>query len=372
MIRRHMFKLVGIALVLGAAACSGESSSDSGAGVEKSRMSTAKATTKTQKSLGITTWHTAWQPESKAILLDGADDKGKVKFSLIVRKDADGVGHVDSYRAAKGSLTIAPDGTQSGSLDVNKLKKYMDAMNSDWEKATSKENTEYALFLPIIGGAIGFVCANSGVCKDVIEGAWCKVADSTLCAEREQKYEEAKQKAQEARQKREQQSQSKDGEKADKDKDGDDEGDDKADEEKADEDKADEDKDDEDKDNEDADNQDGDENNDEAGEGDEDSGELTGDEVDNDLDENGGADDESYGDDDSSSDYDDSSSDDSSSDDSSSDDSSSDDSSSDDSGGGDEEYAAHKAPKVSKASKAKHCKKLSCSKSSKACMCRKY
>jgi hypothetical protein len=81
---------------------------------------TTRASAATKAHLGVAHWHVIKVRGSKAIVLDGADDKGRVVFSSSIAAAADGKSWKIQDYARKGSATINHDMTAStgGTLDA--------------------------------------------------------------------------------------------------------------------------------------------------------------------------------------------------------------------------------------------------------------
>lgn len=125
--------------------------SDSDAAKEKTIKNThafrVAATDDTRDALGISTWHMMVEGDSHSVVVDGSDSEGAVKFSTVIRQPADGAVDVQSFKQA-GSFTLTPngDGTQTAksSLDADSWAQHTTAFANDWQ--TNSATQEYSLF----------------------------------------------------------------------------------------------------------------------------------------------------------------------------------------------------------------------------------
>ena len=137
----------------------------------------AKASSATQKKLGITRWHGIVEQKTGAIVMDGSDAKGKVRFVTAIRVDKKtNVFHLDMHAPSKGSLAVdlATGKVLSNSISQDQLKSFATLMNADWEKHLSQ--AQYGAWgyvsagLSVVGVAAGVVAAVAAA-PAVITGA---------------------------------------------------------------------------------------------------------------------------------------------------------------------------------------------------------
>ena len=104
----------------------------------------AKASPATQAKLGITRWHGIVEKDTGAIVMDGSDAKGKVRFVTAIRVDKkENVFYLDMHAPSKGSLAVdLGTGTiLSSTLSATQLETFATLMSSDWDKHMSQ--TQY-------------------------------------------------------------------------------------------------------------------------------------------------------------------------------------------------------------------------------------
>ncbi len=137
----------------------------------------AKASSATQKKLGITRWHGIVEQKTGAIVMDGSDAKGKVRFVTAIRVDkTTNVFHLDMHAPSKGSLAVDLETGKviSNSISQDQLKSFATLMNADWEQHLAQ--TQYGVWgyvsagLSVVGVAAGVVAAVAAA-PAVITGA---------------------------------------------------------------------------------------------------------------------------------------------------------------------------------------------------------
>jgi uncharacterized membrane protein YgcG len=101
-----------------------------------SKVLSALASKETQEALGITRWHMIFQ-KGNNVVIDGADAKGRVRFSSLIHHDSHTL-RIESY-AERGTLTIDAKTEELGIYTLpGSWATHATAFSADWTKAHGK------------------------------------------------------------------------------------------------------------------------------------------------------------------------------------------------------------------------------------------
>lgn len=129
-------------------ATSNASAAKQGVTVKNAHAFRAAASAETKAKLGITTWHLMTQPEANGIVVDGADANGVVKFSTVLRQTKGGKDlHIESYKENAGEFSLVKqangDYVISNTIDMAAWMKVSQAFSADWKKGRSVQEYGY-------------------------------------------------------------------------------------------------------------------------------------------------------------------------------------------------------------------------------------
>ena len=140
-----------------------------------SKVLSAPASKETQAALGITRWHMIIESGNN-VVIDGANAKGQVKFSSLIHQDSHAM-RIESY-GQRGTLTIDKD---SGTLGTHTLPDdwaaHATAFSADWQKFHEKaaysflgDSAKYLGIGAAIAGGVSTVAKGVAIIAAVVPG----------------------------------------------------------------------------------------------------------------------------------------------------------------------------------------------------------
>lgn len=101
------------------------------------KVLSAPASKETRDALGITRWHMIFQSSANNVVIDGADAKGRVRFSSLIHQDRKTL-RIESY-AERGTFTIDAQTKELGIYTLpDSWSTHATAFSADWTKAHGK------------------------------------------------------------------------------------------------------------------------------------------------------------------------------------------------------------------------------------------
>jgi uncharacterized membrane protein YgcG len=136
LLRNRCMMLVSLVALAGSVACSAPEPPkyEKPVQVKTGVVFNAPATKATQAKLGITRWHAIVESQSGAVVIDGSDAKGKVKFSTAFRLSKDGKSYEVTSYAQKGAVKfdMKTGKLVSNTMQVKDWSVYSKALAADW------------------------------------------------------------------------------------------------------------------------------------------------------------------------------------------------------------------------------------------------